>query len=717
MKYFIQQALQDWAYKVNDGCPDPQNRSHIQVLEAVLRQYGCTEEFMSEYIPRVGKIHEDDIVKNKDTGNVYTVKNHNPDTQDLIKKDASDDEIASAKKGSKTEPTKAKRSSTGVHGNLEDGDNQDKHDVLEHGYKGTKDYYKKNKMKDPVTGEIKKPAPGSAGSAFNEIVSGEGIHILNNNPDMTEEELAEKMFKEFGQTVLGQEQSKSAGIDVPPRLLQAKLDAKGKGTNDEPENPDAFKKAEQQIATYSKCIIVARAAKDKHQITKQRISKLQEDKKFGTPKTPQTFYGTAASLKAQQTAVKNAKKVILPNGTTVRKEDVQELIRQSGGGLNPSDTATFIEDDKGTLMIQFHSDKTDPSDPQGSKSLSNDMADLEKRIDSNKTLSPEKKKAAQAVVKEYNNQMSGIENTYNDQTAAIAESLEQQDMDAQVDVIEVEMKKTGKHYLNDALYDSKGLKEKYKRHIPEGVDPNNMSNAEKVQAIRSFIKSPVPKEHLPENPKRPYKGKSDLKVISKIAEKLSKKMGKDAPDEINIKKVLAIRRTQVVDLHRDRKNKLNEVDQGPPPFGDREESQEVMEGFHLSILDDDEYNENETDQKKRLKSIMSGAFDIHMGGTVANRDTLREALGVKSLQDFKDKFRIEEEERYTYGDGGEKGGIVTGKVVYTYIIGKEGEDPIELGQKTYRQSDGPTSTTRTIIQYAKPMQERLKAAEENRSSQ
>ena len=56
-------------------------------------------------------------------------------------------------------------------------------------------------------------------------------------------------------------------------------------------------------------------------------------------------------------------------------------------------------------------------------------------------------------------------------------------------------------------------------------------------------------------------------------------------------------------------------------------------------------------------------------------------------------------------------------MVYTYIIGKEGEDPIELGQKTYRQSDGPTSTTRTIIQYAKPMQERLKAAEENRSSQ
>jgi hypothetical protein len=53
MRYFIQQALQDWAYKVNDGCPDPQNRTHMQVLEAVLRQHGCSEDFISEYIPRV----------------------------------------------------------------------------------------------------------------------------------------------------------------------------------------------------------------------------------------------------------------------------------------------------------------------------------------------------------------------------------------------------------------------------------------------------------------------------------------------------------------------------------------------------------------------------------------------------------------------------------------------------------------------------------------
>jgi len=84
MKYFIQKALTDWAYKVNDGCPDPQNRTHIQVLEAVLRQHGCSEEFISEYLPRVQKLHELDF-KDKAAFNAYSAKhNIKPDTKVTI---------------------------------------------------------------------------------------------------------------------------------------------------------------------------------------------------------------------------------------------------------------------------------------------------------------------------------------------------------------------------------------------------------------------------------------------------------------------------------------------------------------------------------------------------------------------------------------------------------------------------------------------------------
>ena len=52
-----------------------------------------------------------------------------------------------------------------------EGDNQVKNDMLKHGFSG---YQKATK---------KRPAPGSAGSAFNEIVSGEGVKILEKHPD------------------------------------------------------------------------------------------------------------------------------------------------------------------------------------------------------------------------------------------------------------------------------------------------------------------------------------------------------------------------------------------------------------------------------------------------------------------------------------------------------------------------------------------------------
>ena len=710
--------VSEWAWRVNDGMPDPKNRTHVEFLRDVLRESGYSESFIQDYTQNLLEGTYKDNAENRKLNRVGDEWGADPSTTkkkvDTTKAKKKTTTATTTKDTEKDDTTK--QSSAGIHGDLKSGDNQDKHDVLEHGFDGVKEYYEKNGIKAEDGKGFKKPAPGSAGSAFNEIVSGEGIHILHANPNMTEEELAEKMFNEYGQTGLGQEQKKSSGIDVPPRLEQAKLAAKGKGTNKKPDNPEAFKKAEQQIATYTKCIIVARAAKDKSDKTNERVKNLQESGNFGTPKPPQTFYGTAKSLKAQKTAVENADRVIMPDGTTLRKEDVQELIRQSGGGLNPSDTATFVEDDKGTLMIQFHSDKTDPSDPQGSKTLTTDMADLQKRIDSNKTLSPEKKKAAQAVVKEFNGKMSTIETTYDDSTAAIAEKLENMDMDAQVEVMQelTNKSKTKKNYLNLAMFDNKGkgeLNPKYKIHLPKGADPDNLSDAEKIQAVRSFIKTATP-ENTSGNKTNPNrKTEADLKVISKLSENLTKKMGKDAPEEINIKKVLAKRRTEVVDLHRSRKEELDKVEPGPPALGDLEESNEVIEGFHLSILDDEPYNENEKDQSKRLKAIMSGTFDIHMGGTVANRDTLRTALGVNSLQEFKDNFRVNEEERYTYGDGGEEGGIVTGKVVYTYVINNAGGDPIKLGEKTYRSSDGPTGTTRTIIKYADEMQQLLKDAQ------
>ena len=70
----------------------------------------------------------------------------------------------------------------------ETGDTDVKNTMLDVGYGG---YEKK-------TGS--KPAPGGPGSAFNEIVSGELVLILEKYPDMTEDELADYSHKRFGNT-------------------------------------------------------------------------------------------------------------------------------------------------------------------------------------------------------------------------------------------------------------------------------------------------------------------------------------------------------------------------------------------------------------------------------------------------------------------------------------------------------------------------------------
>jgi hypothetical protein len=87
-----------------------------------------------------------------------------PQAADLNKVKKVTSDIYGAKKGT-------------IMGGINEGDNKVKSDMLTYGYNG----YQK------ATG--KKPAPGGAGSAFNEILSCESAKILQKYPDLNEEEL------------------------------------------------------------------------------------------------------------------------------------------------------------------------------------------------------------------------------------------------------------------------------------------------------------------------------------------------------------------------------------------------------------------------------------------------------------------------------------------------------------------------------------------------
>ena len=146
----FQSIVDEWSYRV--GIIDSKNYKHLYHLNQILYEHGWTQDVIEELSK---KLTEDDIVKNKKSGNTYVVKTHNQDTQDLVKKDASPEDVKKVDKGEKDREEPKKKKTGIIAGDASEGDNQVKNDMFKYGYKKF----------EKATGT--KPAPGGAGSAFN----------------------------------------------------------------------------------------------------------------------------------------------------------------------------------------------------------------------------------------------------------------------------------------------------------------------------------------------------------------------------------------------------------------------------------------------------------------------------------------------------------------------------------------------------------------------
>ena len=105
-------------------------------------------------------------------------------------------------------------------------------------------------------------------------------------------------------------------------------------------------------------------------------------------------------------------------------------------------------------------------------------------------------------------------------------------------------------------------------------------------------------------------------------------------------------------------------------------------------------------------------YDIYVAdleGNIVNGEVLQNCLGVENTKDFKEKFRLVEEDTLTYAD--KQKTIVTGKNVFTYAIDTETGKRIDIGYKTYRSKDGAAGKTNNTMTYSKGMQNCFKTGE------
>jgi len=92
----LNEILVEWSYRTSDGKPDVKNSAKLIILESVLNDFGWSREARAELLNTL--MEADIVTKIGGSGSPYTVKNFNKEKHKLVKKNASDDEIAKATK-------------------------------------------------------------------------------------------------------------------------------------------------------------------------------------------------------------------------------------------------------------------------------------------------------------------------------------------------------------------------------------------------------------------------------------------------------------------------------------------------------------------------------------------------------------------------------------------------------------------------------------------
>ena len=96
MKNNWNKILLELSYRVSTGIPDLSNEQHLMKLWDILKEHNWNIDARVELLKNLNEVS---IVKNKKSGNVYPVKTFRPQTQTIVKKDATKDDIKKAQQG------------------------------------------------------------------------------------------------------------------------------------------------------------------------------------------------------------------------------------------------------------------------------------------------------------------------------------------------------------------------------------------------------------------------------------------------------------------------------------------------------------------------------------------------------------------------------------------------------------------------------------------
>jgi hypothetical protein len=678
---FIDNLVREWSWRVNDGMPDPKNRSHIVVLEAVLRQYKYSDSFIKAYISQLTEETKFQA-RSKESGKIVDFKSK--ESMEKAVKDGSHDTIKK-KKGKKADDDEDKKhqdlfgtgdtntSPTVKPGTLSDADDPETDSKIK---QASLDYGHKKKV-DKDGNVIFKPAPGNASSMYNEIMSGECAVHLDKNPNLTPEELAEIIYEQTVNTTLGKQIGKSG-------LLKKKQD----GT----------------YSDKSKALITAKAGIKKWKNTKAAIKNLG-DKIDAESVKSRNYYGHQESKDAQIALVEKSSgpfytstgKEIKPPFASKKKTAKEEIIRliQEGGGEEvPTDTATLSVDKNGVMLVEFHSDKQETNDIQGSSTPTKETRKAIKVIDKS-NLSEDEKIKAKEIISNSGKKLKEIEDKIAATVAKPALELGKIPISKIIKVVND----------NDGTnLDAKGKKE-----------PNIKG---KMDSLISRKKPhPFIEKYLPKDSKPPYTDEQLLTAFFKATADGDNNPNADKGTADQQKLMLRISKKfdldPTTDLAKLKEDSVNEIQRGYVELNEKQIT--LTDGTKIGLGD---YVESQN--IKRTLHIggpaaeVEGLFNVNMGGIVVNQAVINDCLDIDTDDefDFERDFEVgivkedeSDDNKYSRNANNE----ITGRNIMVYYMKRDKEgnviDRVPFAKKTQRAGDGPASKLRSTYSWSKETQE------------